>query len=80
VTTGEVERLEVRQDVHDAFQRELTARLAESVWATTPSWYVTAEGRVTNNWPGTQTEYRRRTRTIATGDYETHAPVPTHAG
>jgi cation diffusion facilitator CzcD-associated flavoprotein CzcO len=75
VTTGEVERLEVRQDVHDAFQRELDARLAESVWATTPSWYVTAEGRVTNNWPGTQTEYRRRTRAVATGDYETRAPV-----
>jgi cation diffusion facilitator CzcD-associated flavoprotein CzcO len=71
--TGAAERLEVRQDVHDAFQRELHERLAESVWATCPSWYVTAEGRVTNNWPGTQTEYRRRTRTVSPGDYDTSA-------
>jgi cation diffusion facilitator CzcD-associated flavoprotein CzcO len=71
--TGAAERLEVRRDVHDAFQRELHERLAYSVWATTPSWYVNAEGRVTNNWPGTQTEYRRRTRTVSLADYHTSA-------
>jgi hypothetical protein len=75
--TGAAERLEVRRDVHDAFQRELLKRLADSVWATCPSWYVNAEGRVTNNWPGTQTEYRRRTRTVSLADYETSAPVQT---
>jgi hypothetical protein len=71
--TGAVEILEVRREVHDAFQRELHERLADSVWVTCPSWYVNAEGRVTNNWPGTQTEYRRRTRSVALGDYQTQA-------
>jgi cation diffusion facilitator CzcD-associated flavoprotein CzcO len=73
--TGAAERLEVRREVHDAFQRELHERLAGSVWATCRSWYVNEEGRVTNNWPGSQTEYRRRTRTLALSDYETKAPV-----
>ena len=49
--------------------------LDDSVWATCSSWYVTAEGRVTNHWPGTQTEYRRRTRAVALGDYHVRAPV-----
>ena len=38
--------------------------------------YVTAEGRVTNNWPGSQTEYKRRTRTLALADYLTTVPSP----
>ena len=77
VDQGAAERLEVRRDVHDAFQRELHERLADSVWATCPSWYVNAEGRVTNNWPGTQTEYRRRTRTVDLRDYLVAAPATT---
>jgi cation diffusion facilitator CzcD-associated flavoprotein CzcO len=74
LATGAAERLEVRQAVHDAFQRELRERLGDSVWATCSSWYVTAEGRVTNQWPGTQTEYRRRTHAVALNDYEVRAP------
>jgi cation diffusion facilitator CzcD-associated flavoprotein CzcO len=72
--TGMAQRLEIRQEVHDAFQRELRERLADSVWATCSSWYVTADGRVTNNWPGSQTEYRRRTRAVAPSDFDVHAP------
>jgi len=75
LATGAAERLEVRRDVHDAFARELRDRLDDSVWATCSSWYVTADGRVTNQWPGTQTEYRRRTRSVALDDYHVHAPV-----
>jgi cation diffusion facilitator CzcD-associated flavoprotein CzcO len=71
--TRAAERLEVRREVHDAFQRELSERLGDSVWATCSSWYVTSEGRVTNNWPGSQTEYRRRTRSVAPSDYVTRA-------
>jgi cation diffusion facilitator CzcD-associated flavoprotein CzcO len=72
---GAAERLEVRREVHDAFTHEMRERLDESVWATCASWYVTADGRVTNQWPGTQTEYRRRTRSVALDDYHVHAPV-----
>jgi cation diffusion facilitator CzcD-associated flavoprotein CzcO len=73
LANGTAERLEVRRDVHDAFQRELGERLGDSVWATCSSWYVTADGRVTNNWPGSQTEYRRRTRAVTLAEYHSHA-------
>ena len=55
--------------LHEAFVREMNERLAGSVWVGCSNWYVTAEGRVTNNWPGSQTEYKRRTRTLALSDY-----------
>jgi hypothetical protein len=72
---GDAERLEVRHDVHDRFQAELGERLADTVWVGCASWYVTAGGRVTNNWPGTQTEYKRRTRQLDLGDYVTEVPA-----
>ena len=74
LATGRAERLEVRREVHDAFQEELSGRLDTSVWSQCASWYVTAGGRVTNNWPGTQREYQERTRELALSDYVTEAP------
>jgi hypothetical protein len=79
ISEGAAKRLEVRREVHEAFQRELAERLAETVWATCQSWYVTSEGRITNNWPGSQTEYRRRTRRVELADYLTDAPRPAPA-
>jgi cation diffusion facilitator CzcD-associated flavoprotein CzcO len=72
---GAARRLEVRRDVHDRFQAELSERLADTVWTGCASWYVTASGRVTNNWPGTQTEYKRRTRRVDLGDYVAEVPA-----
>ena len=69
IASGRAERLEVRRDVHEPFVREMNERLADSVWLGCSNWYVTAEGSVTNNWPGSQTEYKRRTRTLALSDY-----------
>jgi len=74
LSSGAAERLEIRRPVHDAFQRELGERLADTVWAGCSSWYVTSEGRITNNWPGSQREYRDRTRELALSDYLTEAP------
>ena len=71
IADGRVERLEVKREAHERFVREMDARLAGSVWVGCSNWYVTAEGRVTNNWPGSQTEYRRRSRTVALSDYST---------
>jgi len=68
---GRAERLEVRREVHEAFVREMDERLAETVWVGCSSWYVTDEGRVTTNWPGSQREYKRRVRTVALSDYST---------
>jgi cation diffusion facilitator CzcD-associated flavoprotein CzcO len=74
LASGVAERLEVRREVHDTFQAELSGRLDASVWSRCSSWYVTADGRVTNNWPGTQREYGDRTRELVLADYLTEAP------
>ncbi|MEA2308840.1 MAG: hypothetical protein QOI65_1126 [Thermoleophilaceae bacterium] len=74
LSTGAAQRLEVKCEVHDAFQAELKERLDATVWTRCSSWYVTADGRVTNNWPGTQREYRERTRRLALDEYLTEAP------
>jgi cation diffusion facilitator CzcD-associated flavoprotein CzcO len=71
IADGTVERLEVRREAYDRFVREMDERLADSVWVRGSNWYVNEEGRVTNNWPGSQAEYRRRTKTVALADYLT---------
>jgi len=78
---GGAERLEVRQDVHDGFQRELAERLESTVWASgCGSWYVNDAGRVTANWPGMPGEYLRRTARLEIADFQTRsAPAPAAA-
>ncbi len=71
IANGTAERLEVKRDAYERFVREMDERLAGSVWTRGSNWYVNEEGRVTNNWPGSQAEYRRRTRTVALADYLT---------
>jgi hypothetical protein len=56
---------DLRSDVDDAFDAEMQRRLANSIWATgCTSWYQTATGRITNDWSGYTSEYRRRTRRV----------------
>ncbi|MEM7434000.1 MAG: NAD(P)/FAD-dependent oxidoreductase [Myxococcota bacterium] len=74
LANDEAKQLEVRPEVHDAFCRELDERLAGTVWANCSSWYVTESGRVTNQWPGTQNEYRERAGRLNVSDYVTDAP------
>ncbi len=64
--------LDVRSDVVKRFSAELDHRLGGSVWSAggCSSWYQDGSGRVTALWPGTTTEYRRRTRRLELGDYE----------
>jgi cation diffusion facilitator CzcD-associated flavoprotein CzcO len=55
--------VDVRRDVHDAFNAELQERLQRTVFTTgCPGWYTTADGKVTTVWVGSHVEYRRRTR------------------
>ncbi|MFZ1866156.1 MAG: NAD(P)/FAD-dependent oxidoreductase [Polyangiales bacterium] len=68
------QQLEVRREAHEVFKEELQRRLQESVWASCTSWYVTETGRITNNWPGTFEEYRKRTRQVNLADYLTARP------
>jgi cation diffusion facilitator CzcD-associated flavoprotein CzcO len=63
--------LEVKAWVEAAFDMEMQDRTKDSVWTKCANWYTSANGRSTNNWPGSSLEYRRRTATVDLGDYET---------
>jgi len=62
--------MDVRPEVQSKFNEDIQTRLADSVWTGgCTSWYVTESGKVTNNWPGFTSEYRRRTRRPELGDF-----------
>ena len=62
---------DVREEVSDAYDREIQQRLAQTVWASgCHSWYIDPSGRNANNWPGTQREYRQRTARFDAENYE----------
>ncbi|NMI01133.1 NAD(P)/FAD-dependent oxidoreductase [Pseudonocardia sp. K10HN5] len=67
--------LTVRPEAASEFDTEMQRRLAGSVWTSCESWYRTASGRITNNWPGMMREYRRRTSRFDPADYEVE-PLP----
>jgi cation diffusion facilitator CzcD-associated flavoprotein CzcO len=55
--------IDVREDLHHAFNEELQERLQRTVFtAGCPGWYTTATGKVTQVWAGSHVEYGRRTR------------------
>jgi cation diffusion facilitator CzcD-associated flavoprotein CzcO len=66
-----VTSLDVRADVLDDFDAATQRRLATSVWnlGGCDSWYLDAERRNSNNWPGYMSGYRLRTRRLDPGDY-----------
>ena len=74
--------IEVRADVHDAFNEEVDAgnrRMAWG-WSDVNSWYKNEHGRVAQNWPFTLLEYWQRTLRPDPGDFELRgAPVATTA-
>ena len=65
-------RIDVKRQVQDAYNRELQADLAKSVWsAIGSSWYKLADGTITNNWPHSTIRYQRLLRQARLEDYET---------
>ena len=68
--------VDVRRDAADRFDREMQRRLAASVWSGCVSWYRTATGRITTNWPGLVWEYRQRTARVEFADYDHLEPAP----
>ncbi|WP_054816457.1 flavin-containing monooxygenase [Nocardia arizonensis] len=66
--------LEVRAESEGEFNTALQHRLLRTPWNFCTSWYRTASGRITNNWPGTVSSYRRRLRRVRREDY-TLTPV-----
>ncbi|MDB4966793.1 MAG: putative monooxygenase [Myxococcales bacterium] len=74
----ELRYLDVRADVQHSFNEALQEQLERSVWASgCTSWYQTADGKQTNNWPGFTFTYRRRTRRP---DFNAFAKVSARAG
>jgi cation diffusion facilitator CzcD-associated flavoprotein CzcO len=70
-TRPDARRIEVRRAAADAFDRELRAALAKTVWHTGCSnWFVDENGHDPNLWPWLWTTYRRRTARIEPGIYE----------
>lgn len=63
--------LDVRPEAQQDFNARLQRALERSVWGGgCTSWYKTAEGRNTNNWPGFTFMYRRQTRAPRLAHYE----------
>jgi cation diffusion facilitator CzcD-associated flavoprotein CzcO len=79
---AEADRIEVRREEAERFDRELRAALAKSVWHTgCTSWYVDENGNDPNQWPWLWSAYRRRTAKLAPGAYElSAAPAPVASG
>ncbi|MGK8486983.1 flavin-containing monooxygenase [Nocardia asiatica] len=64
--------VEVRRDVQDAYNSELQAKLAGSVWLTggCSSWYLDKHGNNTTLWPDWTFEFRRLTRKFDVAAYD----------
>ncbi|OBK11837.1 flavin-containing monooxygenase [Mycobacterium asiaticum] len=75
VRGGVTRAFEVRRDVEEAYDAAVQSRLDSGVWTTCESWYRTASGRVTTNWPGLVHEYQHRTRTAALDDFHEVRPA-----
>lgn len=69
--------LDVRPDVHDAYNVEVDDGNLRRVWgvAHVNTWYKNAKGRVTQNWPFTLQEYWDRSRRPEPSDYEFLEPT-----
>jgi cation diffusion facilitator CzcD-associated flavoprotein CzcO len=68
---ADARRIELRRDRADAFDRELRAALAGTVWHDgCTNWYVDENGNNPNQWPWLWTSYRRRTSRVEPGAYE----------
>ena len=63
--------LEVKQEVHDAFNAAVDAENRRMAWGASDvnSWYKNELGRVSQNWPFTLLEYWQRTRRPDPDDY-----------
>ena len=63
--------LDVKPEVQHQYNKVVQQRLQESSWAAVDnSWYKNDRGKITNNWAGRTTEYRRRTKAVNPADYK----------
>jgi cation diffusion facilitator CzcD-associated flavoprotein CzcO len=56
---GELRAIEVRREAQDRFNAKVQRRMGRTIWARgCTSWYLTAAGKNTTNWPGYTAEFR----------------------
>jgi cation diffusion facilitator CzcD-associated flavoprotein CzcO len=68
---SQARRIELNAAKAEAYDRELRAALAGTVWHTgCTSWYVDSDGNDPNQWPWLWSAYRRRAERIEPGTYE----------
>lgn len=61
----------IRADVQDKFNQYIQEKMKKTIWSQgCTSWYQTADGKNTNNWPGFSFEYRQRTRKFDLENYD----------
>lgn len=79
---ADANRIEIRREAAERFDRELRDALEGTVWHSgCSSWYVDEKGNDPSNWPWQWREYHRRTATLAPGAYElSTAPTPVESG
>lgn len=61
--------LDLRPEVGEAHDQRIQGELVDSVWSQCNSWYRTADGRITVNWPLLGIQYKRQAK-FDPADYE----------
>ena len=61
---NEAKSIEVDSNAEYQFNQEMQSRLSNMAWDKIESSWYKDGGRVTNNWPGSSLEYKRRTKTL----------------
>lgn len=70
----DTQAMDVRPEVIRDYNNKLQDELADTVWSWgCSSWYHTADGRITNNWPGTNTRYHELTASVDLNNYRVDA-------
>jgi len=63
--------LDVRSQIQDVYNRWVQQQIKKTIWEEgCTSWYKTASGKNTNNWPGFTLVYRHKTRVFDAQNYE----------
>ena len=72
VLAHDAKAIEVKREVHDAFNEAVDAENRRMAWgwSDVSSWYKNSFGRVAQNWPFTLLEYWKRTKDPDLTDYE----------
>jgi cation diffusion facilitator CzcD-associated flavoprotein CzcO len=72
-----ISTIEVRPEAHDAFQEEVQARMAGSVWTDggCRSWYLDRHGRNSTLWPDFTWRYALRTRRFDLDNYRARLDI-----